>query len=165
MNASVDPQSIRHSAVLAIHVAPQEGAATEAREDVRAVAGWGLEGDRYYAPRDAKGQRPKGSDVTLIEAESIDAVRRDYQLELEVGETRRNIVTRGVPLNHLVGRTFKAGTAKLEGVRLCEPCGYLEKLTRPGVRAALIHRGGLRARIVESGTIRVGDSIVWDRPR
>jgi MOSC domain-containing protein YiiM len=161
VNDAVDPQSTGHGKVTAIHVAAREGAVTEPRQEVRAVAGWGLEGDRYYLARDAKERTVKGSEVTLIEAESIEAVRRDDQLELASGETRRNLVTRGVPLNHLVGRRFKVGAATLLGVRLCEPCSYLERLTRPGVKAALIHRGGLRARIVDSGTIRVGDAIVW----
>jgi len=72
---------------------------------------------------------------------------------------RRNVVTRGVPLNHLVGREFQIGAVRLRGTRLCEPCAYLEGLTLPGVLAGLIHRGGLRAEIVTGGTIRVEDAI------
>ena len=78
---------------------------------------------------------------------------------IEPIETRRNVVTRGVALNHLVGKRFRVGEVMLQGIRLCEPCEHLESLTRPGVRAALVHRGGLRAQILEGGAIRVGDSI------
>jgi MOSC domain-containing protein YiiM len=75
------------------------------------------------------------------------------------GAARRNLVTRGVPLNHLVGREFQVGGVRLRGTRLCEPCQYLEGLTTKGVLAGLIHRGGLRADIVSGGTIRVGDLV------
>jgi MOSC domain-containing protein YiiM len=79
---------------------------------------------------------------------------------LEPTQTRRNIVTRGVPLNHLVGRQFRVGRdVVLQGVRLCEPCDYLESLTLSGVRGGLIHRGGLRADIISGGTIRVGNRV------
>jgi MOSC domain-containing protein YiiM len=78
---------------------------------------------------------------------------------LDPGATRRNIVTRGVPLKHLVGQQFRVGDVTLRGLRLCEPCAHLERLSHPGVREALIHRGGLRAQILTDGTIRVGDSI------
>ena len=74
-------------------------------------------------------------------------------------ETRRNVVTRGIALNHLVGKRFRVGEVLLQGIRLCEPCDHLESLTRPGVRQALLHRGGLRAQILEGGVIRVGDPI------
>ena len=120
----------------------------------------GLEGDRYYAEREVGADPSKRSEVTLIESEAIDAVRKDYQIPLEPGESRRNIVTREVALNHLVGRRFRVGAAVLEGVQLCEPCQYVESLTHAGLRKALLHRGGLRARIVTSGWIKVGDPIL-----
>ena len=82
-----------------------------------------------------------------------------YRLAMEPKETRRNLVTRGVPLNHLVGRQFTIGEVLLEGVELCEPCGHLEKLTVPGIRKALTHRGGLRARIITGGKLREGNRI------
>jgi len=78
---------------------------------------------------------------------------------LQPGDARRNIVTRGVPLNHLVGKEFTLGGVTLRGVRLCEPCTHLEGLTEKGVLTGLIHRGGLRAQIIKDGTIRVGDAI------
>ena len=87
------------------------------------------------------------------------ALQRDYQVEIDPGEARRNIVTRGVPLNQLVGREFEVGATRLRGTRLCEPCSHLEGLTRKGVVRGLVHRGGLRADILAEGTIRVGDDI------
>jgi len=128
--------------------------------EVRAVQGEGLTGDRYAAKLGTYSNQPgSGRDVTLIELEAIEALARDYQLELDAGSARRNIVTQNVALNHLVGREFRVGGARLRGTRLCEPCAHLEKLTRKGVLRGLIHRGGLRAEVVKSGTIRVGDPI------
>ena len=147
------------SCVRAIYIARQAGAAMDALPQVRAVASAGLEGDHHFAASGAADERRPDREVTLIEEEALDALRRDYAIELGPGESRRNIVTRGVALNHLVGRRFVVGQATLEGMRLCEPCGHLEKLTRPGVQKGLIHRGGLRARIVADGTIRVGDRV------
>ena len=127
---------------------------------VKAVVGLGLEGDRYFHKRGTFSNKPKrGREVTLIEAETIDALRSDYGLEVEAGDPRRNIVTRGVPLNHLVGRRFEVGDATLEGIRLCEPCTHLGKLTNDEIKRALVHRGGLRADVVEGGEISAGDQI------
>jgi MOSC domain-containing protein YiiM len=97
--------------------------------------------------------------VTLIESEALDAVRREYGVEISAAESRRNILTEGVALNHLVGREFRIGEVRLRGVRLCEPCNHLEGLTRPGVREALVHRGGLRADVLTDGVIRPGDRV------
>lgn len=149
--------------VVAIHVTPREGEPMTSVDAVRAVAGRGLEGDRYYESEGKfSGKVKPGRQVTLIESESVEALERDHGIPLEPGATRRNVTTRGVPLNHLVNRTFRVGEAKLRGVELCEPCGYLEGLTRPGVRKGLIHRGGLNAEIVDGGTIAVGDTIWTD---
>ena len=98
-------------------------------------------------------------EVTLIELETIEALEREKSIAIPPGAARRNVVTRGVPLNHLVGREFQVGAVRLRGTRLCEPCAYLEELTQQGVLAGLIHRGGLRAEIVTGGTIRVEDAI------
>ncbi|MCK6482695.1 MAG: MOSC domain-containing protein [Phycisphaerae bacterium] len=147
--------------VVAIYVADQEKAPVHAVAEALAEAGLGLRGDRYHtknAGRSARDAKPD-SEVTLIEIEAIEAAQRDYNLALKPGESRRNIVTRGVALNHLVGREFRVGAAWLLGMRLCEPCQYLERLTREGMIRSLIHRGGLRARVVAGGIIRVGDSI------
>ncbi|HWO42464.1 MAG TPA: MOSC domain-containing protein [Candidatus Eisenbacteria bacterium] len=146
--------------VVAIYIAPVGRAPMRSVAEVRAVQGQGLTGDRYAAKLGTYSNQPgSGRDVTLIESEAIEALARDYQLELDPGSTRRNIVTRNVPLNHLVGREFHVGAARLRGTRLCEPCAHLENLTRKEIVRGLIHRGGLRAEIVRSGTIRVGDPV------
>ncbi len=146
--------------VLSIHIAPTAAAATTSIREVRAVVGKGLEGDRYAKKLGTYSNNPgSGRDVTLIESEALEGLKRDYQIELEAGQTRRNIVTRGVALNHLVDREFRVGEVVLRGTRLCEPCAHMEKLTVKGALRGLIHRGGLRAEIVKGGTIRVGDII------
>ena len=130
---------------------------------VRAVAGAGLEGDRYAGGKGTfSNQAATGREVTLIETEAIDALEREYDVEIDPAESRRNIVTSNLHLNHLVGREFTVGEVTLRGTRLCEPCGHLEKLTRGGVRRGLVHRGGLRADIVNGGTIHAGDSVTSD---
>lgn len=131
-------------------------------EQAEAEAGVGLEGDRYAAKTGSfsKNETP-GRALTLIESEAIDAARRDYGMELDSGDTRRNVVTRGVALNHLVGKEFAIGSVRLLGIKLNEPCDHLEKVSgRGGIRRALTHRGGLRADILAGGTIKVGDRVV-----
>ncbi len=143
-----------------IHIVAAAGKSPTAVDAVHAVAGHGVGADRYATGEGIKPGRAGGKRAaTLIEAEALEALERDYEVQIGPGESRRNITTRGIALNHLVGRTFKVGEALLRGVELCEPCNYLESLTRPGVRAGLVHRGGLRAEILESGTIRIGDTI------
>ena len=146
--------------VVSIHVAPKAGMPLQTRSHVAAIAGRGLEGDRYF---DGSGYWSNnagvGREVTLIEIEAIEALAREKKIALAPGAARRNLVTRGVPLNHLVGREFQVGDVRMEGTRLCEPCQYLEGLTVPGVLAGLIHRGGLRAKIIAGGEIRVGDVV------
>jgi MOSC domain-containing protein YiiM len=150
--------------VAAIHVAPEAGSAPKAVDAVRAVAGKGLEGDRYYQRIGTFSRKDRPArQVTLIESEALAALAIDYDLEVPPGATRRNITTEGVALNHLVGRTFRVGEATLRGIQLCEPCGYMERLAgRPGIKRGLVHRGGLNAEIVVDGTIRVGDRIAVD---
>ena len=118
-------------------------------DSVRAVAGKGLEGDRHYF---AEGARPGGA-ITLIEAEVLEDVG------LSGPQSRRQVVTRGVRLNDLVGKRFFVGEIECEGVEICEPCLHLQSLTRPGIIDDLLHRGGLNADIVTSGTISVGDTV------
>ena len=139
--------------VEAIHVTGERGEALQSVPQVKAIAGVGLDGDRY-----AGTNRPH-KQVTLIESEALEALRRDHEIELPAAETRRNILTSGVALNHLVGREFRVGEATFRGVKLCEPCHYLEEVTGQSVRMPLLHRGGLNAEIVEGGTIRVGDAV------
>jgi len=146
--------------VVSLHLAAAAGMAMESRESVQAVAGRGLEGDRYFSGLGTYSKHPgTGRHVTLIEIEAIEALAREYRLEIAPGQSRRNIVTRGVALNHLVGREFSVGEARMRGTRLCEPCAHLEKLTVPGALRGLTHRGGLRAEICAGGTIRAGDAI------
>ena len=127
-------------------------------ESVEAIAGRGLAGDRYCAKPSSNLANPD-KEITLIESEAVDALNRSLSSSFHPGEMRRNIVTRNVALNHLAGKEFQIGPIKLRGIRLCEPCQHLENLTRPGVRAAMIHRCGLRAQILEDGTLRRGDVI------
>jgi MOSC domain-containing protein YiiM len=149
-----------HGEVVSIHIAPKAEDAMRSVKVVRAIPGKGLEGDRYFRASGTYSDRPgPGREITLIESEAIEAMARDNELAIAPGEARRNVVTRGAPLNHLVGREFRVGGVRLRGIRLCEPCSHLEGLTRRGVLAGLIHRGGLRAQILVGGEIRVGDPI------
>jgi MOSC domain-containing protein YiiM len=147
--------------LLAICISPAAGAPMQNVDAIEALAGKGLDGDRYANRAGAyqKKQIEPSQEVTLIEQEALEAALRDYQLELSHAESRRNLLTEGVPLNHLVGRRFTVGGVTLEGLELCEPCKYLQRLTGKNVTRALLHRGGLRARIVNDGAIRVGDAI------
>ncbi len=148
--------------LVAIYVAAARGAPMEVRERIDAVAGQGLRGDRYANQSGTySGTGRDARDVTLIEREAVDAVRaEDGGIDVHEGLTRRNLVTEGVALNHLVGRTFSVGDVRMRGVRLAEPCAYLEQLTGlAGVRAALVHRAGLRAEILDDGQLHVGDAI------
>jgi len=128
---------------------------------VRAIPGKGLEGDRYFEASGTYSASPgPGREVTFIESEAIQAMARDNGITIPAGAARRNVITRGTPLNHLVGTEFDVGPVRLLGIRLCEPCSHLESLTRKGLIAGLVHRGGLRAQILAEGDIRVGDPIV-----
>src|SRR5216117_4374381 len=147
--------------VVAIHIADEAEARMRSVDRIRAVPGKGLEGDRYFWESGTYSDRPgPDREVTLIESEAIEAMARDNQITIPPGATRRNVTTRGAPLNHLVGQEFEVGQVRLLGIRLCEPCSHLESLTQKGVLAGLVHRGGLRATILTDGTIRVGDPIV-----
>ena len=147
--------------VIAIHVAPQRGAPHVALDAATLVPGRGIEGDHHHA-------RPSGipaSEVTLIEAETVAAINENPGLRIEASETRRNIVTQGVDLNSLVGKRFSIGDALLEGIEPCDPCANLgRRLATASVAAAdvvraLANRGGLRARVVEGGTLAPGTEI------
>jgi hypothetical protein len=159
-----DTRGTRTGSVVGLHVASETGGDPEPRDSVEAVAGRGLEGDRYYRGGGVYNERDdlEPSDVTLIEVEALEAAAEDYGVEFEPGAHRRNVTTRGVALNHLVGERFRVGEAVVEGTGLCEPCGYMESLAEQEDGAtALEHRGGLDARIVGSGTIGVGDDVRW----
>jgi MOSC domain-containing protein YiiM len=146
--------------VISIQITPEASAALTSVEQVNAVAGQGLEGDRYFLKTGTYSKKHDATrEATFIEAEALEALGHDYSLELSGVESRRNMTTRGVALNHLVGRTFRVGGAMFKGLRLCEPCGHLEQVTGRLVRPGLVHRGGLRTQILETGMVRVGDSI------
>jgi MOSC domain-containing protein YiiM len=146
--------------VVSLHIAQDAAVPMESKREVKVVVGQGLENDRYFNGTGHWSKHPGVSrEVTLIEIEAIEALEREKNIAITPGAARRNVVTRGVPLNHLVGREFQIGAVRLRGTRLCEPCAYLEDLTQKGVLAGLIHRGGLRAEIVTAGTIRVEDII------
>jgi MOSC domain-containing protein YiiM len=146
--------------LVGIYTTAGAAAPMEGHDEIAAIAGAGLAGDRYAEKVGAFSDNPGGGrEVTLIAREGIAAANGEG---VRVGEheTRRNLVTEGVDLDELVGRVFSVGDVVLRGVRDCPPCKYLEALTRPGVMAALKGRGGLRAEIVQAGVIRVGDKIV-----
>ena len=146
-------------AVEAILIAPEaEGAMTKI-EQAAARAGRGLKGDRYFDHRGTfSSTHARGHDLTLIEGEVLDELTlADGRLAPE--EARRNIVTRGIDLNALVGLRFRVGGVECVGQRLCEPCAHLERVTGRALLRPLIHRAGLRADVLTDGEIRVGDEI------
>jgi MOSC domain-containing protein YiiM len=136
--------------VEAINIGPSD--ALGPVDSVHAIAGQGLEGDRYFAP---DGAGP-GEALTIIEAEALEDVG------LSGPQSRRQVVVRGVRVNDLVGKRFRIGEVECVGVELCEPCLHLQGLTRPGIIKDLIHRGGLRADILSGGTISIGDRLLED---
>jgi len=147
--------------LVGIFTSPKAGELMVSNNEIRAIPGKGLQGDRYFSSLGPSTKKPDpGREVTLIEVETISALERDLDIVLNLGDSRRNLVTKGVALNHLVGQDFKIGEVSLRGVRLCEPCSHLAKLTKKEVLPALVHRGGLRAQILNEGFIHVGDPIV-----
>jgi hypothetical protein len=146
--------------VEAVFTAAQAAALPAPVEEAAAVAGRGLAGDRYFSGQGTFFRPGKeGQDLTLVEAEAIEALSAEHGVEIAPAESRRNVLTRGVDLNSLVGRAFFVGQAECRGSRLCDPCAHLERLTKPGTLSGLAGRGGLRADIVAGGTIRPGDSV------
>ena len=145
--------------VESIYIAAAAQAPTQGVEQAKAVPGRGLEGDRYFLKQGTFFKPEPSFELTLIEAEALEAAKRDYQLGLAAGDARRNIVTRDVALNHLVGKEFWVGEVRVRGIRLCEPCDHLQRLTGAPVIKSLRHRGGLRAQILSEGVIRVGDRV------
>jgi hypothetical protein len=129
---------------------------------IRAIAGRGLEGDRYFAGIGTFSPQPQKPDfeITLIEQEAIAGFVATSGLAFTAADARRNVVTEGIALNDLAGREFSLGEVRIRGIRLCEPCNYLAKQTHPDVLRGLVHRGGLRAQILSDGVISVGDPIV-----
>ncbi len=132
----------------------------EAHDQAQALAGLGLDGDRYAIDAGKySGTKVGKRAVTLIEREAVAMANDTYGLGMTEQETRRNVVVEGVPLNHLIGREFLVGDVRLRGFDLAEPCVYLERLTGKPARKAFVHRGGLRAEILEGGAVRIGDAV------
>ena len=147
--------------VVNIFTAPEAGAPMQAVEAARAVPGRGLEGDRYFDARGSFSHWPgPHRDVTLIAEEALAEMTRETSTTLAPEASRRNVLVRGVPLNDLIKQRFTVGDVLIEGVRLCQPCKYLARISgEPGVLPGLIKRGGLRARFLNEGAIRIGDAV------
>ena len=148
--------------VEAIYRCPSAGAPMEALREANAVAGVGLEGDRYADGTGFYSPRPRtdgGRELTLIDAETFDALRAETGISLDPSESRRNITTRGIRLEDLIGRRFAIGEALCEGVDHCPPCQHLVDVTGKAVLEPLVGRGGVRARIVRGGVIAIGAAI------
>jgi MOSC domain-containing protein YiiM len=138
--------------VAGIFVAERNGELPLPVDRIGALAGKGLEGNRYFW---ADGDAPPGRALTLIAAEALE----ESGLDLSAAESRRNVLTSGIDVNELVGRRFRVGGVECLGVELCEPCLHLQSLTAKGVIEALVHRAGLNADILTDGEIAVGDAV------
>lgn len=145
--------------LLHIHTSPAAGLNMESHKSVSLISGSGLEGDRYQRGTGKYSEIEDIREVTLIEIETLEALKRDYNIIVEPTEHRRNLTTRDVPLNHLVGKRFRVGEVLLLGGRLNTPCRYLNLVTKKDICDLLEHRSGLNCSIVESGTVSVGDKI------
>lgn len=150
----------RSGVVAAIFIGPEAKQPMASVPEVRALAGAGLEGDRYVSGDGTFSNGHPNNHLTLVEDEALAAAQRDYGMAVTGAETRRNVLTCGISLNHLVGREFRIGEVRVRGLKLCEPCGHLEKLTGKELIKTLRHRGGLRAEILSDGLIKVGDVII-----
>jgi len=140
-----------------IHIASAAGAAMVAIDEAIAIPGRGLAGDRYEAGAGTFSNWPKDHELTLIEAEAIDAMNAEHGLRLGPGDTRRNVTTRDIALNDLVGREFLIGSVRCLGTRLCPPCDHLRKLIGIAEIVQIMNgRGGLRARILSAGSFQTG---------
>lgn len=147
-------ESTSPASVEAIHIAEAAAAPVRALERAELRAGVGIVGDRYAAGAGEWSDHPAGDrELTLVEAEVVESAG------LAPGSTRRNVTTRGVRLDDLIGREFTIGTVRCLGKRRCEPCSYLEGLVGRPILRDLAHRGGLRAEILADGEIAVGDGI------
>ena len=150
-----------HGSLVAIQIGREAEGRLESVAEVRAIPGKGLEGDRYFRGEGSFSKNPGGGrQVTLVASEMLDLLQREHGIALQPADTRRNLVTKGVLLNDLVGQVFQVGSVRMKGVRLAEPCEHLERLTQKGVIKGLVHRAGLRADILDEGVLRVGDEIV-----
>jgi MOSC domain-containing protein YiiM len=145
-----------------IHIATVAGAAMTTVDTIEALTDSGLAGDRYQVGTGFYSPKPRpdgGRQVTLIEAETLAALASEQDIKFTGAECRRNLVTRGVRLVDLLGHRFTIGEVVCEGIDHCPPCEHLVQVTGKPVLKPLVGRGGIRARIVEGGTLRIGDAI------
>lgn len=145
--------SVNDGRVEAIFISAEHGELPRPVESVDAIAGKGLVGNRYFD------EGNPGNELTLIEAEALEALEAEHGVTLDGAASRRNVLTRGVRLNDLVGRRFRVGELECLGIELCEPCLHLEQMTKPGVINGLVHRAGLNAQILVGGELRPGDPV------
>ncbi|SIS69212.1 MOSC domain-containing protein [Paracoccus saliphilus] len=145
-----------------LHKTPRAFLPMKNFETLQLVAGRGIEGDRYMIGNEAGfySHKPEdGRQVTLFEIEALEAIRRDYGIEIAPIEHRRNVTVRGVPLNHLVFKKFWLGECLLEATRLSTPCKHIEEILGKPVFDPMVHRSGLNCRILQGGTVKVGDTV------
>lgn len=152
-------KSAEMGTVVSIFIAPAAGAPMVECQEARAIAGAGLDGDRYRDGAGFYSPIPGPRQLTLIEEESLHALATDHGIDLPPEECRRNLITRGVSLNDLVGKRLQIGEITCEAIRLCPPCNRLDELTGKAVLGPLAHSGGLRVDILNDGVIRRGDAI------
>jgi MOSC domain-containing protein YiiM len=147
--------------VIGIYIAEIRGGDTVAVEQVKVVPGKGIEGDRYfdYMNNPSIDHKP-GKEITLIESEMLESMDINDGIKLLPNQTRRNLLTSGISLNDLVGKTFFIGDIKLQGIRLCEPCQYLADRTDQRILTSMVHKGGLRSDILSEGIIHINDDII-----
>lgn len=147
--------------IVGIFVSPEAGAPMRALDGAEAIAGQGLVGDRYqHGEGFMSDRRGGGLELTLVEDEALTQLSAENAVQITAADSRRNLATRGVDLTALVGRRFQIGDVVCRGVRLCEPCVRIEQLIGKPFVKPMVHRAGLRADILTSGTIRVGDAVI-----
>ena len=148
--------------VKGIYIAPKMGANVSGHQKVSVRAGKGIEGDRYFTNTGKNRSNYKGEpdwEITLIESEVIAAFNQDTGNKFHESDFRRNLVTEGIRLNDLVGKTFNINGVSFFGVQLCEPCASLQKRLAVKILPDLVGKGGLRAQIRGVGLVNVGDAI------
>ena len=153
------PESRDTGHVEAIWIRAESNGTPESLERARLDARRGIVGDRYWKEGGETELEP-GRALTLIEAEAIEGLREDTGIVIGAQQSGRNVVTRGIALNDLLGKRFRVGSVECEGIELCHPCRTFERRTEPGVLKGMVNRGGLNADIVTDGEIAVGDEVV-----
>lgn len=152
------------SCIIAIFVASNKHARQFAVDSVQVKAGKGIVGDRFFGLR----QKQHGKNLTLIESEVIGEYNRHFKQSIPLSATRRNLITQGIHLNHLIGKTFKIGNTLCRGIELCEPCLVMARnfpgsiLSQTDIINAFVNKGGIRAEVLADGILHVGDEIVMD---